>query len=140
MIARGIAWGVATVRDRRSVRAHGRIAAAALALSLHVGCGGAAAYEHETGDVEPELERPSELLAEQTEAEAALSEVLAAVEPDCARACELGVTMCDLRDRICGIAERHPNDEQSAGYCEDAEARCARADARVRERCTCEPR
>ncbi len=113
--------------------------AIALACLLIAGCGGASsAYYPNERDAEPERESPVELTREQTELEARLSEELARPEPDCGAACSLATRICDLRERICGIAGRHASDEALASRCTDANGRCEGARERVAERCACE--
>ena len=72
---------------------------------------------------------------EMTRAEGDLDTVLAAASVDCPRAELLRGQICDLAERICGIADRHPEDPTLAARCHDARGRCEKARGRVGERC-----
>jgi len=75
----------------------------------------------------------------QREAEARLDELQADAAPDCPRACELQGVICDLSRRICLIADRHRDDQELRGRCQDATRRCQRTNDKVSARCTCTP-
>ena len=67
-----------------------------------------------------------------------LSGVLAQPKPRCERQCKLQQEMCELSERICGIAQRHAEDEghDYAETCRDGRARCLRAKQQV-SACNC---
>ncbi len=112
------------------------IASLLLLAALGPGCGGAAMRPGE--HVEPERDNPVDLDAEQVERVEELDRALASPEADCASACALGDAICDLEARICGIAQRHPEDEATHARCEDAGGRCEGARSRIAERCACD--
>ena len=54
---------------------------------------------------------------------------------DCSSARDLRDRICELSERICDIADDHPDDDPTAERCRDGEARCRGASNRVRQSC-----
>lgn len=107
----------------------------AVGLALLPSCGGAAPRDE--APLEYEAESPVELEHEQLQVQDELETALSRPEPDCEAACTLEGRICDLSERICAIAGRHPEDDETEGRCHDAEGRCATARERVAGSCTC---
>lgn len=64
-----------------------------------------------------------------------LHQTLAMSQPDCGRARGLRDDICELAERICDIAARHPGEPGVAGQCADGRERCDRASADVAAAC-----
>jgi hypothetical protein len=45
----------------------------------------------------------------------------------CERVCELSVTTCELQERVCGLADEHPDDVRYEDACRRAEDQCEAA-------------
>jgi hypothetical protein len=58
--------------------------------------------------------------------------------PDCGKACQHLTALCELAERICGLALQEP-DEQIEAHCQDGRARCERARERTSQACSCTP-
>jgi hypothetical protein len=55
--------------------------------------------------------------------------------PNCGRAGDLRDAICDLAERICGIADNNPEHTDVATQCDDGRERCETARQRVGDRC-----
>ena len=110
-----------------------------IGLLLYAGCGGAS-MAGPPRTVVSEREDPAELEGQQVAMSEDLDTVLARPEPDCAAACDLVGSICELSERICGIADRHEGDRALARRCTDSSGRCASARERLTSAaCACEP-
>lgn len=67
--------------------------------------------------------------------EDALHDALGLASVDCDAARDLRDRICGLGDRICSIANDHPDDHVTEDRCEDGRDRCERARRRVDDRC-----
>jgi hypothetical protein len=67
--------------------------------------------------------------------EDALHDALGLSSVDCDSARDLRDRICELGDRICSIANDHPDDHVTEDRCEDGRDRCERARRRVDDRC-----
>ena len=86
--------------------------------------------------IEPErVSRGAEEHAALRDAERELEHALAARV--CGDACDAGQRVCALKDRICAIAARHPEDVEIGARCTDGSERCERVSARLAAECAC---
>lgn len=67
--------------------------------------------------------------------EDSLHDALGLASVDCDSARELRDRICELGNRICTIANEHPDDRVTEDRCEDGQDRCERARRRVDDRC-----
>lgn len=67
--------------------------------------------------------------------EDSLHDALGLASVDCDSARDLRDRICELGNRICTIANEHPDDRVTEDRCEDGQDRCERARRRVDDRC-----
>lgn len=70
-----------------------------------------------------------------TQADQLAAALSAAGGPNCPAAREHLRAVCDLAERICTIASRHPSDDDLEARCEESRERCATRTEEVQRRC-----
>jgi len=101
-----------------------------LILGLLAGC--AQAPPRANPDAEDAIRASRELKTLELEFSAV---TVSTTAPDCGRAKTLSQSICELTDRICNIAARHPEDATTDGLCKDARPRCEHAREQTQRRC-----
>lgn len=109
-----------------------------LAGTLACGCAakhGAAPVEVTPSSPEQALEEARGLARQMERHEQELVGLQASPTPNCARAQALAGTICQIGERICRIAARHPDQAELKQRCQEAKASCERSRVKVAVRC-----
>ena len=117
-----------------------RLSLLALLASTLSACAAASMAGLQKPGVHSDGQQLLDLRTQQIELEQRIEQVQATAggpEASCDNICGWSAGICDLAERICGIAARHPAEPDFQGACDEAKARCAKAKEKTTVACAC---
>ena len=109
-----------------------------LALGLGA-CAASLAGQHAPA-LESDAQQLSDLRTRQIELEQRIEQVQSTAggpEASCDNICGWTAGICELAERICAIAARHPSEADFQAACDEARKRCAKAKQKSAAACAC---